>query len=177
MLKTLWELGSIVSASTQQLDPTGNHTIIGNAHSTSHPFVPLEWRVALKLALKDLLMLQGFYLLVSATTRYFSAARCSFRFPTPRLMTGALASLAAWLGYIGYLAWQGVENPVITNSEFTAAQIVARQPPICSLLLSWQFWVSTSASVSIPTAAAHLWLPKTVSQAKDIKSDSFWDQE
>lgn len=177
MLKTLWGLGSIVTASAQHLDPTGNHTIIGNAHSTTQPSVPLDWRVAVKLALKDLLMLQGLYVLISATTRYFSAARCSFRLPTPRLMTVALASLAGWLGYIGYLAWQGVESPVITNSEFTAAQIVARQPPICSLLLSWQFWVSTSASVSIPTAAAHLWLPKTVSQAKDIKSDSFWDQE
>lgn len=178
MLKTLWGLGSIVTASAQHLDPIGNHTIIGNAHSTrTQPFVPLDWRMALKSAIKDLLIFQSLYLLVSATTKYFSTQRRSFRFPMPRLMTVALASLTAWLGYIGYLAWQGVENPVITNSEFTAAQIVARQPPICSLLLSWQFWVSISASVSIPTAAAHLWLPKTVSQAKDIKSDSFWDQE
>ncbi|ROV94341.1 hypothetical protein VMCG_08651 [Cytospora schulzeri] len=177
MLKTLWGLGGIVTASAERSDPMGNYTIIGNTLSTTQPFGILDWKVALRLALNDLLILQGLYFLVSATTSYFSAARYSFKLPMPKLMTLALASLASWLCYIGYLAWQGVENPEITNGEFTAAQIVARQPPICSLLLSWQFWVCISASVSITTAAAHLWLPKTVSQAKEIKSDSFWDQE
>lgn len=178
ILKMIWGLGGIVTASALQLDHDGNHDytrIIGDALIT-RAFVPPDWRMACKFALKDILVLQVFYLLVSVTARYFSTARRSLGFTLPRSRTMALASLAAWLCYIGYAIMAG-EEPEVSNRNFTAAEIVARQPPFCSLLLSWQFWVSVSASVSVPTVAAHLWLPRAVSQAKEVRSDSFWDQE
>lgn len=177
MLTTLWGLGGVVTASAQHLDPVGNYTIIGHALSATRPFVPPDWRAVLKFTLKDILTLQGLYILVTATTGYLSKAQHSFRLSLPRPMTLAVASIAGWLSYGFYLAWQGVEHPALTNRGFTAAEIVARQPPICDLLFSWHFWVSVSASAGISTAAAHLWLPKAVSQARYVKSDSHWDQE
>ncbi|KUI70161.1 hypothetical protein VM1G_05745 [Cytospora mali] len=176
ILNTLWRIGGVATASVHHLDPNGNSTIIRNAFLTTPPFMPPDWRVVVKFAVKDMFMLGGLYGLVSATTSWFSAARYPLPAPLPKLRTVTLVSLAVWFCYIGYAAWKQ-ELPEVTNKGFTAAEIVARQPPICSLLLTWQFWVSITTSVSMSTMAAHLWLPKTVSQAKNVQSDSFWDQE
>ncbi|KAK7744063.1 hypothetical protein SLS53_003581 [Cytospora paraplurivora] len=175
MIKTLWGLGRVVISSTQYLDLSGNYTM-EDILPTTQPQMLLDWQVALKFAIKDLLTLGGFYLLVSATTTYLSTARYSGKLALPRLRTIGLAAVVVWLCYIAHAVANG-ENPEISNKSFTAAEIVARQPPFCGLLLSWQFWVSITASVSLSTVAAYLWLPRTVSQAKEVQSSSIWDQE
>lgn len=174
-IKTLWRLGRVVTSSTHLLDLSGNYTM-EDIHPTTQPHTLLDWQVALKFAIQDIITLGGFYLLVSATTTYLSTSRYSSKLALPRLRTVGLAALVAWLGYIAQAVANG-EQPEFSNKAFTADEIVARQPPFCSLLLSWQFWVSITASVSLSTVAAHLWLPKTVSQAKKIQSNSIWDQE
>ena len=175
MLKTLWTLGGIVTSPVYPHELDGNYTM-EDALPATQPSLLIDWQVTLKSALTDLIVLGGLYFLVSAATNCFSTSRYSSKIGFPRLRTLAFISIVAWFGCVSYAAALG-EYPEIYNKGLTAAEIVARQPPICSLLLSWQFWVVTATSVSVPTAAAHLWLPKTASQAKEIKSDSFWDQE
>lgn len=175
MLKTLWSLGVVAASPAMHLDLTGNYTM-DDAISSSQPFVTLGWQYALKFALQDLLTLGSLYLLVSGATILLSTPAISSKLALPRLRTLAILSMIAWCGFFLYTALFG-EYPETYNKGLSAAEIVARQPPICSLLLSWQFWVVTVAAASVPTAAAHLWLPKAVSRAKDIKSKSHWDQE
>lgn len=92
---------------------------------------------------------------------------------TPR--TIGLFSLTVWACYIAYLASQG-ETPEAHNQHRQPHQILSSEPPFCTLVLSWQFWVSISSSVVVSTGAAHIWQPRSFSHAKKLDSNSFWDQ-
>lgn len=118
----------------------------------------------LKFILQDTVVIGGLYVLLSITTSYLcKVSRDKSRIPgLPRLRTLGLVIVGGWVSYIAYLVSNG-ETPEIQNRNFTAAQILAREPPICSLLLSWHFWAASTASAIIPTALAQLQCPKVAS--------------
>lgn len=185
ILTTLWGLGGIVTTSAQHPGPAGgnNHTIIGGAVSATQPH---GWLAVLGFIFVDILTLQGLYLAVSAATGHLSAEAWERYSPglslaahvrLPRMLTIAVGCIAVWLCYGGYVAWVGVDNPVVANAGFTVAEIVARQSAYCSLVLSWQFWACVAGSVVVPAAAAHVSLSGTVSQARAVKSNSHWDRD
>lgn len=87
-----------------------------------------------------------------------------------------LVSLVIWACYIARVVMTA-QTPENHNKDRNPLQIIAEEPPFCTLVLSWQFWASISASFLVSTVAAHVWQPRSLSQAKKIRSDSFWDQE
>ncbi|KAK7735815.1 hypothetical protein SLS63_003776 [Diaporthe eres] len=114
-----------------------------------------------KLLLQDTLIVGGLYVLFNTGIDYL----CNFpwnkaRIPgLPRLRTIGLLTASGWVGYIVYLVSTG-QTPEIQNKNFTAAEILAREPPMCSLLLSWNFWAALSATAVVPTAIVHMFQPK-----------------
>lgn len=109
-----------------------------------------------------------------------TGSTCGMKDDTARVFCTArnigLISLGIWICCIAYLAVHG-ETPEAHNQHREPHQIVSAEPPFCTLILSWQFWVSISASVVLSTVAAHVWQPRSLSHAKKPCSDSFWDQE
>ncbi|KAG8163542.1 hypothetical protein KVR01_006839 [Diaporthe batatas] len=77
----------------------------------------------------------------------------------PRLRTIGLLVVSAWTARIIHLVYNG-ETPAAQNRNYTAAQILAREPPFCTLLLSWNFWAALSLAAIVPIATAQLWGPK-----------------
>lgn len=92
---------------------------------------------------------------------------------TPRNI--GIVSLCIWAGWVACLSSLG-QTPETHNRHRGPREILSAEPPFCTLVLTWQFWASISASVGISTLAAHIWQPRSLSQAKKRNSDSFWDQ-
>lgn len=116
-----------------------------------------------KFLLRDTLIVGGLYAVFSTTIDYLCNLEWNrMRIPgPPRLRTIGLVTVSGWIGYIVYLVSTG-QTPEIQNKDFTAAEILAREPPICSLLLSWHFWAALSVSATVSTAIAHMWQSKVV---------------
>ncbi|KAI3397148.1 hypothetical protein diail_11210 [Diaporthe ilicicola] len=138
-------------------DLNDNYTIDSPISSNGHRQLPY-W---LKFLLQDTVVIGGLYVLLSTVTGYLckGSGNKSKISGLPRLRTLGLLTVVGWVGYIVYLVSMG-ETPEIHNKNFTAAEILAREPPICSLLLSWHFWAAITASTAISTALSHLWGPK-----------------
>lgn len=125
----------------------------------SHGSFALSYWV--KLLLQNTVVVGGLYVLFNTTMHYL----CNLpwnkpRTPgLPRLRTIGLLAVSGWVGYIVYLVSTG-QTPEDHNKNFTAAEILAREPPMCSLLLSWHFWAALSVSIVVPTAIAHKCQPK-----------------
>lgn len=121
---------------------------------------PLPYWV--KLLLQDTFVVAGLYVLFNTTMDYLCRLPWNkTRIPgLPTLRTIGLLTVSAWIGYIVYLVSTG-QTPEIQNKNFTAAEILAREPPMCSLLLSWHFWAALAASAVLPTAIVHIWQPKS----------------
>lgn len=79
--------------------------------------------------------------------------------------------LGLWACCIGYYVSRG-EIPENQNRHREPHLILAAEPPFCTLVLSWQFWASISASVVVSTAAAHLLQPRKFSDAGKLSSCS-----
>lgn len=69
--------------------------------------------------------------------------------------TIAPVCLGIWACCIAYSVSQG-EIPENHNRYREPHQILAAEPPFCTLVLSWHFWASISASVVVSIAAAHI---------------------
>lgn len=63
--------------------------------------------------------------------------------------------IAAWVLYVGVLARVG-GMPESQNKDMSVAQIVAGQPPICGLLLTWSFWCASALSFVLSLSVAHV---------------------
>lgn len=125
----------------------------------SHAPSSLQYWV--KSLLQDILVVGGLHVLFSSTMDYLSTFPWdAAKIPRlPKLRTIGLITVSVWVSYIVYLVWTG-QTPEDHNKNYTAAEILAREPPICSLLLSWHFWTALSVSAVVPTVIAHLWRPK-----------------
>lgn len=157
-LMTAWR-SRLIEIST----PAYGYELYDNQTTDSLPFshgpssVP-HW---VKLLLQDTLIVGGLYVLFSTSIDYL----CNLpwnkaRIPgLPRLRTIGLLTASGWVGYIVYLVSTG-QTPEIQNKHFTAAEILAREPPMCSLLLSWNFWAVLSVTTVVPTAVIHMCQPK-----------------
>lgn len=114
-----------------------------------------------KFLLQDTSIVGGLYVVFSRAMDFlctldWDTARIS---GAPKLRTIGLLLVSGWTVYIVYLVSTG-ETPEEHNRNFTAAQILAREPPFCSLLLSCNFWAALSLAAIVPTVAAHVWGPK-----------------
>lgn len=119
-----------------------------------------------QILLQNTLFVAGLYVLFITTMNYLCnlSWKNKPRLPVfPKLRTIGLLSVTGWIGYIVYLVFTG-QTPESHNKGLSAAEILAREPPICSLLLSWHFWAALSVSATVPTALAHMWQPKVVGQ-------------
>lgn len=125
------------------------------------------WFVATEL-LVFVFMYVCFQIIATCFCRKRPIARpCGRKDDTARVLFTArntgLVSLGIWICCIAYLASQG-ETPESHNQHREPQEIVSAEPPFCTLLLSWQFWLSISASVVLSTVAAHIWQPRSLSQ-------------
>ncbi|KAJ0122634.1 hypothetical protein J7T55_003149 [Diaporthe amygdali] len=163
VLMTVWRFNlTATTKSAYSFDFNDNYTI--DSPPVTHGSPPLPYW--LKFLLQDTLVVGGLYVMFSSTTiRYFSSlSRRKSGIPgLPRLRTVGLLTVFGWVSYIVYLVSTG-QTPEIHNKNLTAAEILAREPQFCSLLLSWQFWASITASAIVPTAIAHLWRSRAVGQ-------------
>lgn len=162
-LMTVWRSSLIeISDPAYRVELYDNQTtdsILFSNESSSLPY----W---VKFLLQDTFIVGGLYVLFSTTMDYLCNLPWNSRprIPVlPKLRTIGLLSVSAWIGYIVYLVSTG-QTPEIHNKNFTAAEILAREPPVCSLVLSWHFWAALSVSATVSTALAHMWLPKVVGQ-------------
>lgn len=160
-LMTVWRYSLIeISDPAYRVELYDNQTtdsILFSNESSSLPY----W---VKFFLQDTFIVGGLYVLFSTTMDYLCNLPWNSRprIPgLPRLRTIGLLTVSAWIGYIVYLVSTG-QTPEIHNKNFTAAEIVAREPPVCSLVLSLHFWAALSVSATVSTAIAHMWLPKVV---------------
>lgn len=128
-----------------------------------------------KSLLQDILVVGGLHVVFSSTMDYLSTLPWdAARIPgLPRLRTIGLITVSGWISYILYLVWTG-QTPEDHNKNHTAAEILAREPPICSLLLSWHFWTALSVSAVVPTVIAHLWRPKLQVTGRQKTSEPWW---
>lgn len=72
----------------------------------------------------------------------------------PRLGMVGRWIFGAWLVYIVILTRLD-ETPEIHNKGLSPAEIVARQPAFCGLVLSWQFWLCTTSVWALSTLGVH----------------------
>lgn len=188
MLKAAWRMREFVSISSQNFSLSGNYTQgdESNLLETIQSVRLLNLQAILKYTVEEFLVFgiicAGVYIMAgrfvgTPSTRNPTGTKGKENHKSHRLRTIGLISLGLWACYIGYLVSNG-ETPEAHNQNRNPLEILAKEPPFCGLVLSWQFWVSITASVVIPTVAAHILQPKSVSYAtKSVKSDSFWDQE
>lgn len=162
VLMTAWRSSLIeISSPEHGFELYDNQTIDSVLFSRAPTSLP-HW---VKFLLHDTLVVGGLHVLFSTAMDYL----CNLSWSRPKvpgflsLRTIGLLTVSAWIGYIVYLVSTG-QTPEIHNKNFTAAEILAREPPICSLLLSWHFWAALSASAVVPTAMAYLWQPKLVAE-------------
>lgn len=167
-LMSVWRSSLIeISNPVYRFELYDNQTINSLLFSRGPSSLP-HWA---KFLLQDTFIVGLLYVLFSTTMDYL----CNLSWKIPkmpgflRLRTIGLVTVSAWIGYIVYLVSTG-QTPEIHNKNFTATEILAREPPMCSLLLSWNFWAALSASAIVPTAIAHLWQQKVVAQ-KDMPGE------
>ncbi|KKY33023.1 hypothetical protein UCDDA912_g06993 [Diaporthe ampelina] len=167
-LMSVWRSSLIeISNPVYRFELYDNQTINSLLFSRGPSSLP-HWA---KFLLQDTFIVGVLYVLFSTTMDYL----CNLSWKIPkmpgflRLRTIGLVTVSAWIGYIVYLVSTG-QTPEIHNKNFTATEILAREPPMCSLLLSWNFWAALSASAIVPTAIAHLWQQKVVAQ-KDMPGE------
>lgn len=94
-----------------------------------------------------------------------TAHQLAGRVKMPRLSVLGRWVLWFWLLGVFVVARSG-EVPEEQNRNVAAADILARQPPICDVVLSWHFWVCITSGWLVATAFAHVLLP---SRPKDIE--------
>lgn len=159
LLMTAWRvILTGMSSKIYQLEFFDNHSI--DSLTFSHKPVSLLYHWV-KFLLQDTSIVGGLYLVFSRAmellcTFDWGIARIS---GAPKLRTIGLLAVSGWTAYIAYLVFTG-ETPEEHNRKYTAAQILAREPPFCSLLLSWNFWAVLSLAAIVPTTIAHMWGPK-----------------
>lgn len=168
VLMTIWRTSLLETSETvYRVELYDNQTTDSLSFSRG-PSPVTHWA---KCLLQDTLVVGGLYVLFSTAMDYLG--KLSWNRPRisglPSLRTIGLLTVSGWVGYIGYLVLTG-ETPEMMNKNFTAAEILAREPPICSLVLSWHFWAALSASAIVPTAIAHSWQTKGIGQ-RDTMSD------
>lgn len=76
------------------------------------------------------------------------------KFKAPPLGMVGRWIFGAWMVYIVVLTTLN-ETPEIHNKGLSPAQIVARQPVFCGLILSWEFWLSTTSVWVLSTIGVH----------------------
>ncbi|POS76594.1 hypothetical protein DHEL01_v205018 [Diaporthe helianthi] len=158
-LMTSWRVGlSGVASKMDQFEPFDNQSI--GSLTLSHEPTRLLYYWA-KFLLKDMSVVGGMYMVFSEAMEFL----CTFDWGTaripgaPRPRTTGLLITSGWTAYIAYLVCTG-ETPEEHNRNYTAAQILAREPPFSSLLLSWNFWAAFSLAAILSTAIAHMWGPQ-----------------
>jgi hypothetical protein len=157
-LMTAWRISlAKISGNMYHFELFDNQTIdslVFGQGTSSPPY----W---VKFLLQDASVAGGFYMFFSATIDYL----CGFdwnkaRIPgAPKMRTMGLLTVTGWLCYIVFLVFQG-QAPEQSNKSYTAAQILAREPPMCSLLLSWSFWAALSSLAVVSTVLGHMWGPE-----------------
>lgn len=168
VLMTVWRTSLLETSETvYRVELYDNQTTDSLSFSRGPPALA-HWA---KCLLQDMFVVGGLYLLFSTAMDYL--CKLSWNRPRisglPSLRTIALLAVSGWVGCIGYLVLTG-ETPEMMNKNSTAAEILAREPPICSLVLSWHFWAALSASAIMPTAIAHSWQTKAIGQ-RDTMSE------
>lgn len=79
-----------------------------------------------------------------------------FKVAMPNLSKIGLWIFGGWIMLIVVLATLGKMPEVGYNNNMTPAEILARQPALCDLIFSWQFWVCTSSTWLISTFIAQI---------------------
>jgi hypothetical protein len=157
-LMTAWRISLVkISGKMYHFELFDNQTIDSLVFRHG-PSSPPYW---VKFLLQDTSVVGGLYMMFSATMDYL----CAFdwdkaRIPAaPKLRTIGLLTVCGWIGYIVHIVFTG-QAPAGRNKNYTAAEILAREPPMCSLLQSWHFWAALSISAVVSTVIAHMWGPK-----------------
>lgn len=160
---TAWRSSVIeISSPAYRFELHDNQTI-DSVLSSNRPSSLPNW---VQILLQNTLVIGGLYVLFFTTMDHLCNLSWNNkpRLPgLPKLRTIGLLAVTGWAGYIVYLFLTG-QTPESQNKGYSAAEILAREPPICSLLLSWHFWAALSVSATVPTALAHMWQPKVVGQ-------------
>ncbi|KAL1873562.1 hypothetical protein Daus18300_003928 [Diaporthe australafricana] len=154
---------NVTASPAYHFDLNDNQTVESPSFGKGQSQLP-HW---LKFILQDTVVIGGLFMLLSTTTSYLcKSPRDKSRISgLPKARTLGLLVVAGWVSFIVYLVSNG-ETPEIRNKNSTAAEILAREPPFCSLLLSWHFWAAITASAIIPTAFAQLLCPMVASPEK-----------
>lgn len=178
----MWLLRSSATVVLPHFESNRNETAEADSVASIAPPLQLpDFQKAFGAAAKELILFSFmhtcFHILASWPYRSQSAPmRPSMKDNMKRVLyttrTITLLCLGIWVCYIICLAFRG-EVPEAHNQHRDPHQIVSEEPPLCTLVLSWQFWVSTFASVIISTVATHVWQPSSLSRMETPFPDSF----
>lgn len=80
-----------------------------------------------------------------------------FQVAMPNCSTISRWVIIGWVTYTVVICTLGY-TPDANRKSRAPADVLARQPPFCGLVLSWQFWVSATSAWVLSTFAAHFLL-------------------